>query len=413
MATIAPFSAIRFDHTRWGGDLSKQIAPPYDVLDPSDKDALLTKSDRNIVAIDLPHIPPKSLGPIEVYEKSAKILEDWLTDGTLIREETPALYLYHQTFEHDGKTYTRKKYIARIRLQPFSDGVILPHEKTFGGAKEDRLALMKTTRANISAVFGLYTDPENRIGKAFETTVAKAPDVSAELDGVKNGMWIITDPGVIDSVVSAMADKRVYIADGHHRYGTALNYREFVKEQNSGNLPEDHPANFAMMVLGSMDDPGSLIIAYNRALAGVNLATVLKAWRAGVEKCDANHADIHLVDGASGEDAYLRFSDRTKLKTLEPDQVEPWYDLDAAYLHRYLIDELLKSELGTDPKVRYVKSVENARQTAKDEGGVALLVNPTPMAHLRAVSEAGGLMPQKSTYFFPKLATGLTINPLA
>jgi len=413
MATIAAFQAIRYDHTRTGGDLSNLIAPPYDVLDQADKDALLAKSDHNIVAVDLPHIPPKSAGPTRAYENSAQILKSWLADGTLVREAKPALYVYHQTFEHETKTYTRRKFLARVRLQPFSDGVILPHEQTFGGAKEDRLALMKTTECNISPVFGLYTDADNRIGSAFAPITRQQPDVSATLDDVLNEVWIVTDPAIIDTVVSGMVDKKIYIADGHHRYGTALNYREWLTEQSGGKLPDDHPSNFAMFVLGSMDDPGSLIIAYNRALAGVDLTTVLDAWAPGTEPAGDADADICLVDGRTGKEARLRFSDRAKLHELEPDQCAPWHNLDAAYLHRYLIDELLHHKLGKQPRVRYVKSVKNARQCAQQESGVALLLNATPMAHLRAVSEAGGLMPQKSTYFYPKLATGLTINPLS
>ncbi|MHC4610708.1 MAG: DUF1015 family protein, partial [Planctomycetota bacterium] len=164
MAEIRPFQAIRYDQTRWGGDLSNVIAPPYDVLDQSDKEALLSRSDHNIVAIDLPHIPPKSAGPPEVYQRSAQMLDGWLESGALVRESQPALYVYHQVFEHDGKRYTRRKFIARLRLVPFSEGIVLPHEQTFGGPKEDRLALTKATRCNVSPVFALYTDPQDAVG---------------------------------------------------------------------------------------------------------------------------------------------------------------------------------------------------------------------------------------------------------
>ena len=412
MADIKPFRAIRYDHIRTGGDVSNLIAPPYDVLDQADKDALRAKSDRNVVVLDLPHIPPKSLGPQEAYDRSARTLEAWLTDGTLVREERPALYVYHQTFEHQGQSYTRRKLIARVRLQPFEEGVILPHERTFGGPKEDRLALTKATASNLSPVFGLYTDPRDEIGAALAPTVAREPDVRGTLDGVVGRVWILTDPAVIDRIVSTMSPKKLYIADGHHRYGTALNYRDWVKEQNGGSLPEGHPANYVMLVLGSMDDPGSLILPYNRALAGVNLATVVEAWAPGTEPAEPGDADIVLFDGATGVEKGLRFTQRDKLRTLAPDECPSWYKLDAAYLHRYLIDELLRAKLKADPEVRYVKSDQDARRMAKEERGVALLVRATPMAHLRAVSEEGGLMPQKSTYFYPKLATGLTINPL-
>ncbi len=412
MLEVAPFQAIRFDHTRCGGDVSSLLAPPYDVLDQNDKDALLARSEHNIVAIDLPHIPPKTLGPPEAYDRSARLMREWLDEGVLIREENPALYLYHQTFAHAGKSFTRRKFITRVRLQPFSERIILPHEQTFGGPKEDRLALMKATQCNLSPVFALYTDPEDRIGAAFAATAAGAPEVTGTLDGVDNRMWIVTEPALIDRVVSAMANKKLSIADGHHRSGTALDYRDWLAQERGGPLPSDHPANYVMLVLASMDDPGCLILPYNRVLTDVNLTTVVDAWSAGTAPASPDQADIVLFEGTTGSETALRFTKHDKLTSLEPDRCKPWYDLDAAYLHRYLIDELLQAKLGTEPKVRYVKSADDAKRAARDGSGVALLVNATPMAHLRAVSEAGGLMPQKSTYFHPKLTTGMTINPL-
>jgi len=391
MPEVAPLAAIRFDQTRTNGDLSTLLAPPYDVLDQSDKDALLAKSEHNIVAVDLPHIPPKSAGPPATYQRSASTLEAWLADGTLIREPKPAMYVYHQRFEHAGKTYTRRKYIARVRIQPFSEGSVLPHEKTFGGPKEDRLALMKATRCQLSPIFGLYADPEDAIGSTFAAASSAAPDVTGTLDGVKNLMWVVTDTGIIDRVVSTMAEKKIYIADGHHRYGTALMYRDWLIAESGGSLPDEHPARFVMFVLASMDDPGCLILPYNRALAGVDIDTVRDAWSTGTENCRIDHADVVLHDGKTGRETGLRFTNRDVLPSLEPDQCAPWYDLDYAYLHRYLIEDLLARKVGPDNvNVRYVKSAEDAKETAETESGVALLVKATPMAHLRAVSESGG-----------------------
>ena len=146
MPEIQPFSAIRYDFERSNGNLTDQIAPPYDVLDQEDKDSLLSRSPHNVVAIDLPHVPPKSAGPEQVYLSAAHKLESWLAEGALVRDSEPAMYLYHQTFSHEGKTFTRRKFFTRVRLSEFSEGHVLPHEKTFGGPKEDRLALMKATR---------------------------------------------------------------------------------------------------------------------------------------------------------------------------------------------------------------------------------------------------------------------------
>lgn len=415
MAEIKPFQAVRYAHEVLNGDLSTRIAPPYDVLDQADKDNLLAASERNIVDIDLPHIPPKSLGPQEVYDRSARTLRAWLDDGTLTREAQPALYVYHQIFEHDGRTYTRRKFIARLRLVPFSERVVLPHEETFGGPKEDRFALTKATACNLSPVFGLYTDPEDAVGLAFEDTVANAPNVHATLEGVENRIWIVTDQAIIERVCEALANKQVFIADGHHRYGTALRYRDHIAEQAGGKLDPEHPANFVMMVLGSMDDPGSLIIPYYRALVGdgLTLDALTAAWSDGTSACAESEADVVLYDGAGGKTQPLKYTRREVLKQLAPDKSDAWRMLDYAYLHRYLIDELLTKKFGSGFSVQYAKSREQTESIAKERNGIGLLVRATPMAHLRAVSEAGDLMPQKSTYFYPKLATGFTINPLS
>jgi len=422
MAEVRPFSAIRYDHTRRGGDLSDVIAPPYDVLEQADKDALLARSDRNIVAIDLPHVPPKSLGPPEAYERSARTLAAWLRDGTLVREQGPALYVYHQAFEHGGRRYVRRKFIARVRLVPFEEGVVLPHEQTFGGPKEDRLALTKATRCNVSPVFALYADPENAVGKALEPVTARPPDVVARMEEVENRVWIVTDPAVLASVAALLKPKQVFIADGHHRYGTALQYLQHLTERD-GPLPPEHPARYVMIVLGSMDDPGSLILPYHRVLVGpdATLAALTRAWAAGCEEVKGRGdrtaqgavghgaADLLLYEGRGEAERAVRFTNRAVLQRLEPDRSEAWRSLDVAYLHRYLIEELAAKLRIT---VRYVKSADAARALVRQEQGVALLMNATRMEQLRAVSEAGELMPQKSTFFYPKLATGLALNPL-
>ena len=414
MLEVRPFAAIRYDTSRLGGDLSNVLAPPYDVLDDTDRAALLARDPKNIVAIDLPHVPPKSAGPPEAYQRSALLLGQWLKEGVLARESGPAMYVYHQSFEHEGRKYIRKKFIARLRLASFSDGAILPHERTFGGPKEDRLALMKATRCNLSPIFGLYSDPANKIAGAFSPHIGRKPDFHGNLEGIENQVWIVTDSAILERVASEMRDKKVYIADGHHRYGTALLYRDHAAGQ-AGGLSVDHPANFVMFVLASMDDPGCLILPYFRVLGGITLNDLVKAWKAGTESLpfSAKFAEIDLMLwAATSEWTPMRFTNRGVLRKLEANEVGPWYNLDYAYLHRYLIEELLAKKLKRAPVIHYAKSAEQAKQIAREENGVALLVNATPMAHLRAVSEAGGLMPQKSTYFHPKLATGITINPL-
>ncbi|MEE8170745.1 MAG: DUF1015 domain-containing protein, partial [Phycisphaerae bacterium] len=261
MAQIRPFRAIRYPDR----DISNRIAPPYDVLDRADKQALLARNDRNIVAIDLPHVPPKQAGPPETYEHAAMLLRQWLADGALRQDEHPALYVYHQTFAHGGRTYTRRKFFARLRIEEFGAGSVYPHEQTFGGPKADRLMLTRATRCNLSPIFTLFPDETNDVAGAFETAIKREPDAAGTLDGVESRLWAVTDAAVIDRVCGLLADRSVFIADGHHRYGTAVMYRdELAKSQ--GGLPDDHPANFVLCVLAGMEEPGLLILPTHRVV---------------------------------------------------------------------------------------------------------------------------------------------------
>ncbi len=417
MAELSAFAALRYDFKALDGEVSNHIAPPYDVLDQAGKDRLLSQSADNIVAIDLPHVPPKSLGPPESYEASARTLSAYVERGTLVREQRPAIYAYNQVFEYGGVTHTRRMFFARLRLEPFEAGSVLAHEKTFGGPKEDRLALMKSTYMNLSPVFGLYRDPDETVSKALASCTSGPPDAVGTMNGVENRLWIATGAAIVNQIVGAFADKKIYIADGHHRYTTSLTFRDWVAAERGEALSADDPANFVMLAFAGMDDPGSLILPTHRVLVDLDdlpLDKLVATWADGCEKVSADAADMTLYHGATGESCPLRFTNRKVLASLEPAKSEAWCELDVAYLHRYLIDELFCQSLGggQSPKIRYLKSEDGARTTAKDEHGIALICEAATMTQLATVSEAGDRMPQKSTYFYPKVATGLTMNPL-
>lgn len=424
MAEINAFRGLRYNVARVGCDQSAVVAPPYDVLTEEDKQALLKQAAENVVAVDLPHMPPKEAGPDEVYARSAEQLEQWQQQEVLVTEPQPAIYVYHQTYTVGGKTYTRKKFFARMRLQEFGKGLVFPHEQTFGGPKEDRLKLMKATGCQLSAVFGLYSDPDNAVAATLDRGQA-APDVTAGMQDVQNSMWVITDPAVIDAVCRQMADKPVYIADGHHRYGTALMYRDSL-----GAIPADHPANFILVGLCAMEDPGALILPTHRIISayGSSPDLVIKALQSGLdmEPIAATPDDFDTVLPQDSPDDLViyvaaqnqmfraRFANRDILKELAPDRSEAWRNLDLAYLHAYLFEELIGKNFldGQPPKVYYARSGLDALRIVNDTNGIAFICKACTMDDLRAVSQAGDLMPQKSTFFYPKLATGLVINPL-
>jgi uncharacterized protein (DUF1015 family) len=428
MSTIRPFPAIRYAPHK-SRDLSTRLAPPYDILDEQDKRAMLAADPRNFVKIDLPYTPPKSAGPAELYQAAKATMDQWLADGTMVRDPAPALYVYHQTFTHAGTQYIRKMFFAALKLEPFGEGSIFPHERTFGGPKEDRLALTKATQANLSPIFGLYEDAKNIVAERLEKALPAEPLAIGTLDGVENRLWSITDSATIAEVTGLMMPKPTYIADGHHRCGTAMLYRDWLVQQQ-GPLPADHPANFVLCVFCAMEDPGLLILPTHRILpeVGVSIAELAADRALDVSPLDASSPTPAIAAlKARGPQAVavyhspsktyfaVRPSNKNILDPFEPTHSEAWRRLGLAFLHAYLFDRLITPTLcgGTAPEIKYIKSDDDAIRTAIETHGTAFLMQPTTMEELRGVCSAGDLMPQKSTYFYPKLASGLVINPLA
>jgi uncharacterized protein (DUF1015 family) len=429
VAEIIPFCALRYNADRYNRDLSPVVAPPYDVLSEEDKRELLEQCSENVVEIDLPHVPPKEAGPDEVYKSAAEQITRWRAAGVLAQEDKPAIYVYHQVYEHGGQQYTRKMFFARLRLEEFGKGSVFPHEQTFGGPKEDRLKLMKASKCQLSAVFGLYSDQANEVSGLLKVD-DQQPSATADLEGVANRLWVIQDDNILESVCQKMADKSVYIADGHHRYGTALMYRDALAEQQGG-LPDDHPANFVLVGFCAMEDPGAIILPTHRVISGFGNNTtedVLSALSKGMEMREIEGGgdpeellpqdspdDLIVYSAEEGRMFAGRFTNRNILEQMAADHSEAWRNLDLAYLHRFLIDELVTKKVlgGNPPVVDYVKSGGSVLQKARASNGIALICKACTMEELRAVSQAGDLMPQKSTYFYPKLATGLVMNPLA
>ena len=431
MAYIRPFRGIRYDTRKFGADLSAQIAPPYDVLTAADKTALLARSDRNIVAVDLPHVPPKTAGPDAVYAEAAERLSAWRADGTLCTETAPAVYRYHQTFTHAGRTFTRRMLAVRLRLERYGEGSIFPHEQTFPGPRADRLKLMQATRCNLSPVFAMYTDPQGKVAAAWGDSAGE-PDATGTIDGVTNEFWAVTDSAILAKVTAAVADRNIYIADGHHRYETSLAYRDWLIE-TSGPIPADHPANFLLVVLCAMEDAGLLVLPTHRVVelpsafdAADFLARVGEYFAVShVEDADADRLAESLETKTAGTLGLYLHNPKgfhlleprrpDVLETLAPQRKPAWRKLAVAALHRCLIEEILEPHhLGGEPaKIRYVKDARSAIDAAAGPGGgAAFLLPPIELAEMRAVCEAGEVTPQKSTYFFPKMATGLVVNPL-
>ena len=444
MPQTAPFAALRYnlDHV---GALSNVIAPPYDVIDPELQDQLYKQHPANVIRIILNRAEPGDSGD-EKYDRAAKFVEQWKSEGVLMTEASPAYYVYHQTFEVDGQTVVRRGFQGRVRTTPFGEGNIYPHEETHPKAKVDRLKLTTATKQNNSQIFGLYPDPDNTVIELLDAaTKGITPMEATDHLGVKHTIWPVTDEATCAKVSELMADKPMFVADGHHRYETSCNYKEQVAAEHGGSLPEDHPANYVMTMLVGMSDPGMIVLPTHRLLRGTPkfTSTEIIAKLAGKFDCEVlagglNAAHIAWGNMETADDQGLiglyATGDATwvmakagpgaeaEIAKIAGSQSDDWQKLGVSLLHRLVIENLLG--LSGHSKPTYVHEVEEVVNGINGEGSqaesdsdepytLAALVMPAKVADVEAISLHKERMPAKSTYFYPKLLSGLTFNPLA
>lgn len=448
MPAVYPFRAAYFAAATTDR-LSHLIAPPYDVLDQAAKEQLLAKDSLNIVGIDLPHLPAKELGPPEAYGNAADTYRSWLLNGTLTRCEKPTMFVYRQTYEFGGITYGRSGMACTLEVLPFgprTGGGVLPHEQTFSGPKADRLALMQSTAAQLSPIFALHEDADGTATALLQTVSgSRDADHRADMgDGVLHEVWLVDDEPTLKAYAKALSGEDAFIADGHHRYNTALNYLAALERE--GEVPADHPARRCMMVLVSMSDPGLVIGPTHRVLGGMadySLEAFLAAadgqletqeHDGGVETLEAAMAKragghrnvLGLYDFQSQRSFVVVPTAEDPLAATCGDHHPDWRGLDVAVVQHLVVEGICQPRLNGGEPVRWAfpHTIEDvvamASSEEKDSGGggaftpqLAMIVRPTPLEAVRAVSRAGELMPQKSTFFTPKMATGLFLNPLS
>ncbi len=433
MADVQAFRAFRYDLARVG-NLSDVIAPPYDVIDPALQDQLYARSPYNVVRLILNRETPADHERDNRYTRAAQTLRDWLQDGALTQDSARALYAYHQDFDVEGRRYTRKGFMARVRLEPFGTGRIFPHEETLSGPKADRLRLFHATQMNLSQVFGLYPDPDGAVQARLDSAVGRMPPLQAtDHLGVVSRLWPVTDQQAVSAVSGLLADRPVFIADGHHRYETGLRYLQ--EKQQAGEVTgPDHPANFILMMLVGMSDPGLLILPTHRLVCGLaalranELRGVLGAHfslesvgkgpqgaRAAWELIEADGSQNLFGFGTVADDAWQigRFQSPPLMEQLAAEHSPAWRALGVSILHRVVLDRLLPEAGKGQPTCQYVHLLREVNDAvAARSCQLAVLVPPATMAHVEQV--AGGLekMPPKSTYFYPKLLSGLLFNSL-
>lgn len=439
MPRIRAFRGLRYNLAQVGS-LSDVIAPPYDVVDGSLQQQLYDNSPFNFIRLELTKREDSEQDENAVYEHAATLFRQWIRDGVLQHEPDPAVYVYHQVFEYLGETYTRRGFMTRVELVRFGEGNIYPHEQTHAKAKDDRLRLTRACQANMSQIYGLYPDPSNEAQNLLEAHVIGTAALEAEDHlGVKHRLWPVTDQDLISRVAALVEDKPMFVADGHHRYETACNYRDELAEKNGGSLPGDHPANFVLTMVMSMDDPGLIVLPTHRLLHGVQeldsdelrskLGDAFDCEDAG-DGPESAHEVWKQIEELDDQGAFGLFTSKdqkwtlvtansntaTRMEEIAGEQSDDWRSLGVAMLHGLIIEKLLGMEGHSKPN--YVHLVEEVVDGLRGmlEGDqkyqLAALVMPASVEDIRKVSLHKERMPAKSTYFYPKLLSGLVVNPL-
>ncbi|MBU0730434.1 MAG: DUF1015 domain-containing protein [Proteobacteria bacterium] len=442
MAIIAPFRGLRFN-TEKIAHLEEVVTPPYDVIDEKAQARFVEKNPYNMVQLDL----SKKVSTEESYANARALFQQWQDERILVRDTEPALYLYHIEYTHpSGTRLTRKGFVSLVQLAEFSEGIVKPHEKTFSEVTVGRAKLMDACKTNFSKIFSLYADQEGEIIRLLEDAKSGKPLCSVDdLDGNKHTIWEVTDFMVIDQVRGLLRDRALYIADGHHRYTTALNYRQLIRERQ-GELPSDSPFNHVMMYLCDMEDPGLSVLPTHRLLRlpGVRSADdCVKALKKGftIEEISGGSREVLLAEvfarldeekqsgGMFGfyhpeEDRcfLMKIKDSVYRKAMKGLQPGPLLDLDVVMLSEFALEKMLGLSHETCERenlIDYYSDPDAALDGAVKEytlnpayTPMLFLMNETPVSQVKRVADENLVMPHKSTYFYPKILTGLVMNKL-
>jgi uncharacterized protein (DUF1015 family) len=430
MADVQPLSALRYD-TSVVGPLADVTAPPYDVISAEQREQLIARSPYNVVAVDIPRIGADGmLGPQrgddpadDPYATAGERFASWRREGAVVADSTPAFWVHTQEYTGpDGIARTRRGFFCRTRIEEYGAGRIRAHERTHPGPKEDRLRLMHATRANLSAIFALHSDPGHDVWETLAPDANELPAGEvADAEGTIHRIWRVGEPEQIDAVRTALADSELLIADGHHRYETARRYAEQVGGEG--------PHRYVLMCLVALEDPGLSIFPTHRLVNGLDEARAA-ALQETIER-DFHVEEVPLdalAPPAGGGPLQLGFLDsslRPLRLTLKdeaiatralPDRSDAYRGLDTGVLEALVLRgalNLSEEQIARLDGLAYARDAEEAlARVASGEQDAAFLMRPTPVAQVRAVAADGESMPPKSTFFFPKLLTGLLFNPL-
>ena len=442
MALVAPFRGLHFNPAKVG-NLTDVVTPPYDVIKPAEREMFARRHPYNMVHLILPEKLPGDDRLNNRYTRAAALFRQWLHNEVFIRDPEPAYYLWQTAFDYQGKRYTRNGLVALVRLEPFSRGVILPHEQTFSAIKADRLELMKQARAHFSPIFALFPDRQGHILRRLESARPPQPLLTCEdSQGLWHCLYRVTDPPCLAEVHQALAPLRLYIADGHHRYETCLALEKWFQ----GHYPDAPPQasfHYTLMYLANLYDSDLVIMMAHRLLKGPRLKHLeegaLLARLAQYFEVKSvtppggdlqeygevlqQHLDTHspretvfIMVGFGMKAWRLKLKEAVRQRLLARQMHPTLAALDVAVLNYLVFDKImgLDAKAQDDPEnCRYTTVISDALAALKQgEIKLAFLLNPTRIDQVREVAESGLIMPRKSTYFYPKVMTGLILHPI-
>lgn len=435
MAIIKPFRGLRYNQDIIK-DISSVVTPPYDVISPQEQEKYYQIHPNNVIRLDFGKDFPGDTEQTSKYTRAAEFLNSWRKNGILKQEDVPAIYIYDQEFLSGDKWLVRRGFISLVKLEPFDKGYIYPHEQTLPGPKADRLKLTQSCQANLSSIFALFPDENNTIDNYLSTATVAKPEVDFVDDtGVKNKLWIIKEKQAIDKLVMLMKEKPLFIADGHHRYETSLAYKEQMRKEN-GRLRDNLPLDYVMMVCVSMNNPGLKILPAHRLVRHIkeyqfdrilhSLKESFKIEPLGngcrvndvISKLNSETKEHIFVMYAGQPDTFykLQLTNEKLLELVFANNHPEWRHLDTGILHGVIIHKILdihSADVTLKDYVKYVKDEAEAVSLVRSgQYQLAFFLKPTPIEQVKEIATARKVMPPKSTYFYPKLVTGIVINSL-
>ncbi len=420
MAIIKEFSALRF--TNKAGDIGALCCPPYDIISEAEKQALLKKNEYNLIKLELPEQTDAG------YKGAGDTFKAWQQNGILATDDVPSLYIYEEKFSVKGVDYAFKGFICYVKLAEFSEGIVLPHEETLSKAKTDRFNLINATGCSFSQIYSLYSDKNGDTARILGELSSGAPDQTfTDEAGVTHSLWIVPKSDKTAEICRQFENRKLYIADGHHRYETALNHRRYMHENGIKN----ENSEYVMMFLVDMENDGLVVFPTHRIVKGVDAfsgADLIKKAEKYFDITDLSTEKIESFLDAeykNGKKAYVYYDgekccgltlrDITVMDKLIAEKSEALRRLDVTVLHSLVLEETLgidKENMANQKNLTYTRSLAEAIDSANGTADCCFILNPTRIEEIAAVAAAGEKMPQKSTYFYPKLTTGMVMNKI-